>query len=137
MRVVWQAAGLLCVGLALLGVALPLLPTAPFVLLAAFCFARSSPSLHDRLLSNRVFGEIIRDWHMDRAISRKGKVVSVFAMASSLAISLALAVDLAIVGLQALVLCGISVFILTRNTPPWDLGLSILRGPWLRDVRVM
>lgn len=117
MRVVWQTAGLLCAGLALLGVALPLLPTAPFVLLAAFCFARSSPSLHDRLLSNRVFGEIIRDWHMDRAISRKGKVVSVFTMASSLAISLALAVDLAIVGLQALVLCGISAFILTRNTP--------------------
>lgn len=116
MRVVWQIAGLLCVGLALLGVALPLLPTAPFVLLAAFCFARSSPSLHDWLLGNRVFGKIIRDWHKDRAISRKGKAASVFTMAISLAISLVLAVDVAIVGLQALVLCGVSAFILTRNT---------------------
>ncbi len=118
MRVVWQAAGLLCVGLALLGVALPLLPTAPFVLLAAFCFARSSPRLHERLLNNPVFGKIIRDWQANRAISRKGKVASVFAMALSLAISFALAVDLAIVGLQALVLCGVSAFILTRNTAP-------------------
>lgn len=116
MRVVWQVAGLLSMGLALLGAALPLLPTAPFILLAAFCFSRSSPRLHDWVMSHPVFGKIIRDWQTDRAISRKGKVVSVFAMASSLAISLALAVDFAIVGLQALILCGVSVFILTRNT---------------------
>lgn len=116
MRIVWQVAGLLCVGLALLGVALPLLPTAPFVLLAAYCFSRSSPKLHDWVMSNPAFGKIIRDWRAERAISRKGKVVSVFAMASSLAMSFAFAVDLAIVGIQALVLCGASLFILTRNT---------------------
>lgn len=116
MRVVWQVAGLLSMGLALLGVALPLLPTAPFILLAAFCFSRSSPKLHDWMMSNPAFAKIVRDWQRDRAISRKGKVVSVCAMASSLAISLALAVDLAIVGLQALILCGVSAFILTRNT---------------------
>lgn len=56
------AAGLLCVGLAVLGIFLPLLPTTPFLLLAAACFARSSPALHRWLLARPRLGALIRDW---------------------------------------------------------------------------
>jgi uncharacterized membrane protein YbaN (DUF454 family) len=86
------------------------------VILAAFCFARSSPALHDRLLDSRTFGKAIRDWRTHRAISRKGKTASVLAMALSLAASLVLAVDLAGVGLQALAASAAAAFILTRST---------------------
>jgi uncharacterized membrane protein YbaN (DUF454 family) len=117
-RIIWLIVGFASLGLAAIGVVLPLLPTTPFVILAAFCFAKSSPALHAWLLRNPTFGKAIRDWQTHRAISRKGKVASVVAMALSLIISLVLAVDGAVVGLQALVLSGVAAFILTRNTPP-------------------
>ena len=116
MRIVWLIVGLASLVLGGLGAVLPLLPTAPFVILAALCFARSAPALHDRLLDSRTFGKLIRDWRTHRAISRKGKTASVLAMALSLAASLVLAVDLAVVGLQALAASAAAAFILTRNT---------------------
>ena len=81
MRIVWLFLGLTALMLAGAGVVLPLLPATPFVILAAFCFARSSPALHDRLHASRTFGKAIRDWRTHRAISRKGKTASVLAMA--------------------------------------------------------
>lgn len=116
MRIVWLILGLVCLAFAGAGVMLPLLPATPFALLAAFCFARSSPALHARLLESRIFGKMIRDWRTHRAISRRGKIASVLAMVLSLAASLALAVDPVILGLQALALSCAAVFILTRNT---------------------
>lgn len=116
MHIIWRILGLISLGLGGLGVALPLLPTTPFILLAAFFFAKSSPALHAWLLRHRSFGKAIRDWRTRRAISVKGKVASVTAMALSLAASLVLAVDLTIVGLQALALTGAATFILTRNS---------------------
>lgn len=57
------AAGVASVGLGLLGVVVPLLPTTPFLLLAAACFVRSSTRLHRWLLENRLFGEYLRRYH--------------------------------------------------------------------------
>lgn len=116
MRVVWLTFGLASLALGGLGVALPLLPTTPFVLLAAYCFAKSSPALHGWLLRNPTFGKAIRDWRADRAISRRGKTVGVLAMVLSLALSLVLAVDPIVISFQALVLTGAAGYILTRNT---------------------
>lgn len=116
MRIVWLISGLVSLALGGLGVALPLLPTTPFVLLAAFCFARSSPALHAGLLRNPAFGEAIRDWRVNRAISSRGKTTSVLAMALSLALSLILAVEPIVISLQALALSGAATYILTRKT---------------------
>ena len=116
MRIIWLTFGLGSLMLAGLDVMLPLLPATPFAILATFCFARSSPALNERLLQSRMFGKAIRDWRTHRAISRRAKVASVLTMALSLAVSLLLAVDPAIVGLQALVMSGAGAFILTRNT---------------------
>ncbi|MFC3209028.1 YbaN family protein [Aquamicrobium soli] len=116
MRFIWLISGLTSLALGGLGVVVPLLPTTPFVLLAAFCFARSSPALHGWLLRNPAFGKAIRDWRANRAISRKGKRASVLFMALSLAVSLVLAVEPAIIGFQALVLSGAAGYILTRRT---------------------
>jgi uncharacterized membrane protein YbaN (DUF454 family) len=116
MRFIRLISGLTSLALGGLGVAVPLLPTTPFVLLAAFCFARSSPALHGRLLRNRTFGKAIRDWRANRAISRRGKTASLLAMVLSLAVSRVLAVDPAIIIFQALALSGAATYILTRNT---------------------
>ena len=83
----WLAAGLLAVGLGILGIALPLLPTVPFFLLAAFCFARSHPVWEQRLLNHRRYGPPLRRWRERRAISRKAKLAALTAMAASIALS--------------------------------------------------
>ncbi|MDO5731204.1 YbaN family protein [Corynebacterium sphenisci] len=62
LRVLLLALGVTCTGIGALGVVLPLLPTTPFLLLAAVCFARASPRLHDALLAHRVLGPYIRDY---------------------------------------------------------------------------
>jgi len=72
--------GILFVGLAVLGAVLPVLPTTPFLLVAAGCFAKSSPYLHGKLLQNKVFGPLIRDWQEYRTIPQTSKRISLFSM---------------------------------------------------------
>ncbi len=73
----YKAIGFLFVGLATLGVFLPILPTTPFLLLAAGCFARSSEKWHRWLLSNPTFGPLIRNWQEHRCISRASKMTAI------------------------------------------------------------
>lgn len=69
--------GFAFVGLGALGLVLPVLPTTPFLLLAAACFARSSERWHAWLLQNRVFGPIIHNWETKRCIPRRAKRLSI------------------------------------------------------------
>lgn len=57
-------------GLSIVGVVSPFVPTTPFVLLSSYFFVRSSPVLHGRLLRSRLFGPILRDWYVHRAMRR-------------------------------------------------------------------
>ena len=72
-RSLYLTLGIVALILAVLGAVLPVLPTTPFVLLAAACFARSSEHFHDRLLANRFAGPIIREWREHHSISRRIK----------------------------------------------------------------
>jgi uncharacterized membrane protein YbaN (DUF454 family) len=74
------AAGLLCLALGAVGIFVPLLPTTPFLLLAAACFSRSSRRMHAWLLGNRIFGPILRDWEERRAIARRTKLLATVLM---------------------------------------------------------
>jgi uncharacterized membrane protein YbaN (DUF454 family) len=88
LRLGYAAVGLFALALGVVGVFLPLLPTVPFVLLAAFCFARSNPQWERRLLEHRLFGPHIHAWRRSGAISRKGKAAAAIAFAASAAIGL-------------------------------------------------
>jgi uncharacterized membrane protein YbaN (DUF454 family) len=79
-RWVYVALGLFFVNLAVLGVFLPILPTTPFLLLAAFFFARSSARLHRWLLRSRLFGPMIQDWQKHRGVRPRVKVVALSLM---------------------------------------------------------
>lgn len=67
-RAIFVVAGTLSLLLGILGIFLPILPTTPFVLVAAACFARSSERLHDWMLSHRIAGPIIREWEEHRSM---------------------------------------------------------------------
>ena len=70
-------AGWLCLGCGFVGIVLPLLPTTPFVLLAAFCFSRGSDSLYRWLLAQKTFGPMIHDWYAYGVIRRHIKWTSI------------------------------------------------------------
>ncbi|MEH6473083.1 MAG: YbaN family protein [Halopseudomonas sp.] len=75
-RSLYFGLGISCLLLGVIGVVLPLLPTTPFVILAAFCFSRSSPRFHAMLLNHRLFGPIISEWEQYGVIPLKVKIFS-------------------------------------------------------------
>jgi len=76
MRHVYLVLGLACVTLGFAGVFLPVLPTTPFLILAAACFARSSPRLENWLLSHHRFGPLLCGWREHGAIPPKAKLLA-------------------------------------------------------------
>lgn len=114
MRALWLVLGIVCVGLAMIGVILPLLPTVPFLLLAAFCFARSSERLHDWLLSHRVFGPMILDWNQNGAIRPAAKKAATLSVAAVFGISIFLGLAGHILLIQGITLSAVLIFIWTR-----------------------
>lgn len=117
-RLLWLCGGLLSLGTGIVGIVVPLLPTTPFVLLAAYCFARSSPRLHDWLANHPRFGPSIRDWDRNGAIHPRAKRLAVGMMAATFALSLILGLKWWVLVIQAVTLCGAAAFVLTRPNPP-------------------
>ena len=109
-RPLWMAGGLIALGLAWIGVALPLLPTVPFLLLALFCFARGNPAWERRLLDHPRYGASLRDWRERRAISRKAKIAALVAM----------------------VWAGVLAWVLIGFPTAWiSIGIMAVVGTWL------
>lgn len=82
-RAMFLCLGLTALGLGLMGVFLPLLPTTPFLIVAAWGFARSSQRLHDWLYDHPRFGTLLRDWESHRVIPVWAKICAVLAMTAS------------------------------------------------------
>jgi uncharacterized protein len=118
MRIVWIGVGSGAVVLGTAGLVVPLVPTTPFLLVAAWAFARSSPRLHRWLVTHPRFGPAIGDWQRHRAISRRAKGWAMLAIAATVATSLALGVSLPILAVQLAALACVSTFILTRPDAP-------------------
>lgn len=75
-RSVWLLSGGLFLLLGIIGIALPGLPTTPFVLLAAACWAKGSPRFYRRLYSHPRFGPMVYDWETRRAVPRRAKYLA-------------------------------------------------------------
>ena len=114
MRYVWATLGLFSVAIGLVGVVLPLVPTVPLMLLAAFFFARSSERLHNWLITHPTFGPSIQDWQERGAISIKGKRIATLSIAVVFLISLVLGLRPLVLGIQAITLSADLIFIWSR-----------------------
>jgi uncharacterized protein len=80
--------GTLCVVLGVIGIFLPLVPTTPFILLAAACYMRSSEKHHQRLLQHRWVGRYLRDYHEKKGIPLHAKIISIMFMCFTTSISM-------------------------------------------------
>ncbi len=118
----WRVLGLVSAGLGLVGTALPLVPTTPFLLVAAYAFARSSPRLHDWLLHHPQFGPLIINWRQHRAISRRVKIVSIMIMGSMVLAGWLAGLSSLVVTAQAMIMACVALFILTRPDVPHSQG---------------
>lgn len=117
-RPFWLSIGIVCLFAGAAGAVLPLVPATPFLLLASYALARSSPRLHAWLLRQPVLASIIEDWRRHRCIERKTKMVSLTAIAGTLALSVASDLPLWMLVTQAAVLAGPAIFIVTRPDRP-------------------
>ena len=117
-RLVWFVVGIASLAAATVGVLLPLIPTTPFVILAAFAFMKSSRRLHDWLITHRIFGPVILDWRKHGAISKPAKTIAIGSMAGIFVISLALQMPAIVLAPQAFVLSVCAWFVGSRPVPP-------------------
>jgi uncharacterized membrane protein YbaN (DUF454 family) len=117
LRGAYLAIGLLATGLGLLGAVLPLLPTTPFLLVAAWAFARSSPRLEAWLIDHAHFGPLIADWRRQGAIAPRVKRLSAAVMLATLALGAVAGLPILVLALQAAIFAAVSLFIWTRPAP--------------------
>ncbi len=113
------AAGVLLTAVGLVGIVVPLLPTTPFLLLAAACFLRSSDRMYRWLTTHRWFGSYIRNYHEHRAITSRARIVALVVLWGTLGYTtfglvsvLWLRIILLLIGL------GTTVHLLSLNTAP-------------------
>jgi uncharacterized membrane protein YbaN (DUF454 family) len=117
-RILWLTLGFLSTACGIAGVLLPLVPTTPFLLLAALAFARSSPRLHNWLVTHPHLGPPITDWRAHGAINRRAKIMAVVVMGATLSLSAAMGVASTLLLVQTAVLCSAAAFVLTRPDAP-------------------
>lgn len=117
-RAVFAALGCVMVLLGIIGAFVPLMPTTIFLILAAWCFARSSPRLEAWLLDHPRFGPVLRRWREEGAIPRKAKWMACGGMAAGYALFLISAhPGLPLAALVAAALIGSAVYVVSRPEP--------------------
>lgn len=124
-RFFWLVIGLLAVIIGALGVVVPLLPTTPFLLVAAFAFARSSVRLTRWLHEHPKFGPLIDNWQRYGSIDRKSKTMAIVVIVATPILTFLVGAPLWAVGSQVLVLTCSATFILTRPLPPNERGEKV------------
>ncbi len=106
LRAVFVILGLICVGLGTLGIVLPVLPTTPFILLAAYFFVRSSPRLHAWLMRHPRYGPMIRKFQKGQGLTLRVKLTSLAMAYATVTVSI-IVVDLLPVRIFLVVLMAI------------------------------
>lgn len=116
-RVLLMIAGTFFVVIGMIGVVLPILPTTPFLLLAAACYSKSSKRCHDWLLTNRVFGNYIRNYLEGNGISMRVKLSTIAFLWVTISTSAFFFVEIFWVRILLFVIAtGVTIHILTLKT---------------------
>ena len=113
----WIGLGWLFVLLGLVGIALPLLPTTPSLLLAAICFSKGSENIYRWLINHPTLGLPINNWRERRAITRRSKIVATVSMLILLVITPLVGAPWWAAAVQAAVLTMVAIFLWRQAEP--------------------
>ncbi len=113
-RSVFVILGFFFLGMAFIGVVLPLIPTVGPVLLAAFFFSKSSERFDQWLINNRVFGGIVRDWRAGLGFTPRAKTISITAIIATFTISIVFVVEPTLVRVALIIFAAALVVYITR-----------------------
>lgn len=101
-----------------IGIFVPILPTTPFLLLAAFCYMRSSPRFHHWLMNNRLFGAYIRNYTEGRGIPLRLKLFTIALLWATIGLSIWLAANLAVTIILPIIAAAVTLHIALIRTKP-------------------
>ncbi len=111
------AAGTISTAIGIVGIFVPILPTTPFLLLAAAFYLRSSQKLYDRLLNNRFIGAYVRNYLRGKGMPRKVKIITILLLWITITCSIIFAVQgLIIRAILLIIAIGVSVHVLLIKT---------------------
>lgn len=120
-RRIFIIAGSICIGIGGVGIIVPVLPTTPFLLLAAFCYIRGSQRLYNKLMYNRLFGSYLRNYLQGRGMSIKMKIWTLCLLWITIVLTATLVTDSIIIrAILAVVLLGVTIHILLIKTLKQD-----------------
>ena len=117
LKYLWIGFGWFFVVLGLIGIALPLLPTTPFLLLAAVCFSKGSDNIYRWLINHPTLGPPIVNWREKRAITRRSKIVATLSMLVLLVITPLVGAPWWAAAVQAAVLTVVAIFLWRQAEP--------------------
>jgi uncharacterized protein len=116
-RALLIALGSVSVGLAVLGIFLPILPTTPFLLFAAWCYARSSTRFYVWLMTHRIWGKYLRDYTSGKGVPLRLKIWTLTLLWAAIFVSAFLVVEKTWVRVLLIAIaCGVSIHILKIRT---------------------
>ena len=115
---IYICVGFLAVGLGIIGVFLPVIPTVPFLLVALFCFERSSKKYHDMILNNKYFGKVLRDYYEGRGLTTSVKMKAVLFLSCGMGFSVYRAHNLYLRIMLVLIWAGVALHIILLKTKP-------------------
>ena len=110
--------GLLSVALGIIGAFLPVMPTVPFLLVALFCFERSSKKYHDMILNNKYFGKVLRDYYEGRGLTTSVKIKAVLFLSCGMGFSVYRVHNLHLRIMLVLIWAGVALHIILLKTKP-------------------
>ena len=115
---IYICVGLLAVGLGIIGAFLPVMPTVPFLLVALFCFERSSKKYHKMILNNKYFGKILRDYYEGKGLTTSVKIKAILFLTCGIAFSFYKVQHLHLRIMLAAIWLGVTIHIILLKTKP-------------------
>ena len=113
---IYICVGLLAVGLGIIGAFLPVMPTVPFLLVALFCFERSSKKYHDMILNNKYFGKVLRDYYEGRGLTTSVKIKAILFLTCGMGFSFYKVQHLYLRIMLAVIWLGVTIHIILLKT---------------------
>ena len=115
---IYICVGFLAVGLGIIGAFLPVMPTVPFLLVALFCFERSSKKYHDMILNNKYFGKVLKDYYEGRGLTTSVKIKAVLFLSCGMGFSVYRVHNLHLRIMLAVIWLGVTIHIILLKTKP-------------------